>query len=311
MVQRLSSSMMVLSYLARKPLVIGMNYLVRHGVTRTLGDYEPVEGTVYQRTDHVVIQSPRGTETGVILCEADERSKQFLCDPSSGKILRVMTAEDLALEQCRKKQQSHEYDVGVSAIAQLKLQMDLVDVEHLLGDDRIVFYFLVRPPEKRVDFRELVKELAREFHTRIEMRQIGIRDEAKLLADYGDCGKPVCCNTHLTVLPPVSMRMVKPQKSTLDPNKISGRCGRLKCCLRYEYDVYDELQRELPAVGAMIVTKQGKAKVLAQELLARKLLIMYEDHRRVMVPCSEVLTVINQPGPRQRRDTDDETEEDR
>jgi len=290
---------------------MGMKYLVRHGVTRTLGEYEPAEGMLYQRSDRVVIQSPRGTETGVILCEADERSKQFLCDPSHGKILRLMTADDLAKEQCRKKQQCHEYDVGVKAITQLKLQMDLVDVEHLLGDDRIVFYYLVRPPEKRVDFRELVKELAREFHIRIEMRQIGIRDEAKLLADYGDCGKPVCCNTHLTVLPPVSMRMVKLQKSTLDPNKISGRCGRLKCCLRYEYDVYDELQRELPPIGSMIVTKQGKAKVLAQELLARKLLIQYEDHRRVMVPQAEVLSIINQANPRQRRQNDDDTEEDR
>src|SRR5258708_1378999 len=147
--------MMVLVQLARRPLVIGMNYLVRHGVTRTLGDYEPVDGTVYQRADRVVIQSPRGAETGTILCEPDDRSRQFLCDPSSGKILRLMTADDMSLEQCRKKQQCHEYDVGVRAIVQLKLQMDLVDVEHLLGNDRIVFYFLVRPPEKRVDFREL------------------------------------------------------------------------------------------------------------------------------------------------------------
>src|SRR6516225_2341070 len=98
------------------------------------------------------------------------------------------------------------------------------------GGERIVFYFLA---EKRVDFRELVKDLAREFQTRIEMRQIGVRDEAKLLADYGDCGKPVCCNTHMTTMPPVSMRMAKLQKSTLDPSKISGRCGRLKCCLRF------------------------------------------------------------------------------
>ena len=117
--------------------------------------------------------------------------------------------------------------------------MELVDVEHLFGGERIVFYFLA---EKRVDFRELVKDLAREYQTRIEMRQIGVRDEAKLLADYGDCGKPVCCNTHMVTMPPVSMRMAKLQKSTLDPSKISGRCGRLKCCLRFEQDVYEEFQ---------------------------------------------------------------------
>ncbi len=121
-----------------------------------------------------------------------------------------------------------------------------MDVEHLFGGERIVFYFLA---EKRVDFRELVKDLAREFQTRIEMRQIGVRDEAKLLADYGDCGKPVCCNTHMAEMPPVSMRMAKLQKSTLDPSKISGRCGRLKCCLRFEQDVYEEFQKELPPVG--------------------------------------------------------------
>ena len=124
--------------------------------------------------------------------------------------------------------------------------MQLVDVEHLFGGERIVVYYLA---ENRVDFRELVKALAGEFQTRIEMRQIGVRDEAKLLADYGDCGKPVCCNTHLSEMPPVSMKMAKLQKATLDPTKISGRCGRLKCCLRYEYDTYEELQKDLPPRG--------------------------------------------------------------
>jgi cell fate regulator YaaT (PSP1 superfamily) len=274
-----------------------MKYLVRHGATRSLGEFEPAQEMAYQRGQQVVVQTARGTETGTVLCEADERSKQFLVDPTSGKILRLMSSEDHNTTNQRQGQQQREYDIAVRVIQKLNLPMDLVDVEHLFGEERIVFYFLVRPPEKRVDFRELVKELGREFHTRIEMRQIGIRDEARLLADYGDCGKPVCCNTHLSVLPPVSMRMVKLQKSTLDPNKISGRCGRLKCCLRYEFDIYEELQRELPAIGAMIVTKQGKARVLAQELLARKLLVVFEDNRRIMIPAAEVLTVIHAPRP--------------
>jgi cell fate regulator YaaT (PSP1 superfamily) len=124
--------------------------------------------------------------------------------------------------------------------------MQLVDVEHIFGGERVVIYYLA---ESRVDFRELVKLLAGEFQTRIEMRQIGVRDEAKLLADYGDCGIPVCCNTHLVVMPPVSMKMAKLQKATLDPTKISGRCGRLKCCLRYEFETYEQAQRESPAVG--------------------------------------------------------------
>src|SRR5207302_3884861 len=143
------------------------------------------------------------------------------------------------------------FDACREFIARRRLQMDLVDVEAIFGRERMVFYFLA---EKRVDFRELVKDLARQFQTRIEMRQIGVRDEAKLLADYGDCGKPVCCNTHMSQMPPVSMRMAKLQKSTLDPSKISGRCGRLKCCLRFEQDVYEAFQAELPGVGTRIVT---------------------------------------------------------
>ena len=165
--------------------------------------------------------------------------------------------------------------------------MEVVDVEHLFGGERLVFYFLA---EKRVDFRDLVKELAREYHVRIELRQVGVRDEAKLLADYGDCGKPVCCNTHMTTMPPVSMRMAKLQKSTLDPSKISGRCGRLKCCLRFEQDVYEEFQKELPPVGAQVLTGKGKGRVLAQEILARKVLIEFEDGRRLPVAAEEILT---------------------
>jgi cell fate regulator YaaT (PSP1 superfamily) len=167
--------------------------------------------------------------------------------------------------------------------------MKLVDLEHLFGGERVVVYYL---SENRVDFRDLVKQLAGEFQTRIEMRQIGSRDEAKLLADYGDCGKPVCCNTHLSEMPPVSMKMAKLQKATLDPTKISGRCGRLKCCLRYEYDTYEELQKELPPVGVEVITNRGRGRVLAQEILAQQLLVETEDHRRILIPAGEILTVL-------------------
>jgi cell fate regulator YaaT (PSP1 superfamily) len=156
------------------------------------------------------------------------------------------------------------------------------------GDrNKLPIYFTA---EKRVDFRALVRDLASTFRTRIELRQIGVRDEAKLLADYGDCGKPVCCNTHMAVMPPVSMRMAKLQKSTLDPTKISGRCGRLKCCLRFEQDVYEEFQRELPPVGTRVVTSKGQGRVLHHDILARRLLVEFEDGRRLPVPVDEVLT---------------------
>jgi cell fate regulator YaaT (PSP1 superfamily) len=184
------------------------------------------------------------------------------------------------------------------------MQMQLVDAEHLFGNERLIFYYLA---EKRVDFRDLVKSLAKRFHTRIEMRQIGVRDEAKLLADYGDCGKPVCCNTHLREMPPVSMKMAKLQKATLDPTKISGRCGRLKCCLRYEYDTYEEYRKELPRVGVTVVTKQGQGRVIGQEILARKVLVVYEGGRRIIVDPAEILTVVKTTGRGPAR-SDDEHE---
>ncbi len=127
----------------------------------------------------------------------------------------------------------------------------------------LVVYFLA---DGRVDFRQLVRDLAKQFQTRIEMRQIGVRDEAKLLADYGDCGQPICCANFLSKMPPVSMKMAKLQKATLDPSKISGRCGRLKCCLRYEFDTYEALSRELPSPGSMVLTREGNVTVIAQDI---------------------------------------------
>ena len=190
------------------------------------------------------------------------------------------------------EQERSEYATCQLRIVESGLDMQLVDVEHLYGGERIVVYYLA---EGRVDFRQLVKDLAKEFQTRIEMRQIGVRDEAKLLADYGDCGKPVCCNTHLSEMPPVSMRMAKLQKATLDPSKISGRCGRLKCCLRYEYDTYQELQKDLPPVGSEIITENGKARVLAQEILASQLLVQTEGMRRVVIDAADVMAILKKP----------------
>jgi cell fate regulator YaaT (PSP1 superfamily) len=254
---------------------------------RFLGEFQPPEGGTAARGQRVLVRTDRGLELGEVLCEATPRALEMLSEPTSGRILRPFTAEDQAVLQRIRESERREFDTCQGFVTQRKLQMELVDVEHLFGGERIVFYFLA---EKRVDFRELVKDLAREFHTRIEMRQIGVRDEAKLLADYGDCGKPVCCNTHMTTMPPVSMRMAKLQKSTLDPSKISGRCGRLKCCLRFEQDVYEEFHSALPAVGARIVTRKGQGRVLAQEVLARKVLVEFEDGRRILVAHEEILT---------------------
>lgn len=266
-------------------------FIVRHGVMRILGEFEPDPAERrYERGQQVVIQTERGREKGEVLCQATPQTVRMLSEPSKGKILRVLSADDHREQQRLEKCEQGELDRCREFVANRCLQMELVDVEHLLGGERIIFYFLA---EKRVDFRELVKDLAREYRTRIEMRQIGVRDEAKLLADYGDCGKPVCCNSHMAVMPPVSMRMAKLQKSTLDPSKISGRCGRLKCCLRFEQDVYEEFQAALPDVGSRVLTGKGQGKVLGQEILARKLLVEFEDGRRILIAADEILTPLN------------------
>ncbi|MFO0905465.1 MAG: regulatory iron-sulfur-containing complex subunit RicT [Pirellulales bacterium] len=264
-------------------------YVVRYGVMRMVGVFSS-RGDNLRRGTRVIARTNRGLEAGEVLCEATEQALAQLVDPPSGQVLREMTQEDQNEFEHLKSREKDEFAACQRHVEQLKLQMQLVDIEHLFGGERIVVYYLA---EERVDFRDLVKALAGEFQTRIEMRQIGVRDEAKLLADYGDCGKPVCCNTHLIEMPPVSMKMAKLQKATLDPTKISGRCGRLKCCLRYEYDTYEELLKTLPPIGSEVVTTTGRARILNHEILTQQLLVQTEDNRRLMMPVSDVLTVLH------------------
>ncbi len=263
-------------------------YVVRYGAMRHLGVFA-AKGATYRRGTQIIARTGRGMESGEVLCDATEEALAQLDNPQRGSILREQGEDDRREIFRLLDQQRQEFEACGKRIGELGLAMRLVDVEHLYGGERVIVYYLA---DERVDFRELVKQLASEFQTRIEMRQIGVRDEAKLLADYGDCGKPVCCNTHLSEMPPVSMKMAKLQKATLDPSKISGRCGRLKCCLRYEYDTYQELRRELPPIGAAVITENGRMKVLGQEILAGQLLVETEDMRRVIIDASEVLTVL-------------------
>ncbi len=264
-------------------------YIVRYGSMRLLGVFSSRTKDEFDRDEKVIVRTKRGLEVGQVLCEATNQAVAQLRDPIYGTIMRTMSPEDESQVLHMVADSKSEMEICRRVIAQLGLPMQLVDVEHLFGGERIIVYYLA---ESRVDFRELVKTLASELQTRIEMRQIGVRDEAKLLADYGDCGKPVCCNTHLSEMPPVSMRMAKLQKATLDPTKISGRCGRLKCCLRYEYDTYEDLQRDLPPIGSDIVTSNGRGRVLNHEILAGQLLVRMEDNRNIMIDASEVLTVL-------------------
>ncbi|MEM9659108.1 MAG: PSP1 domain-containing protein, partial [Planctomycetota bacterium] len=178
-------------------------YVVRHGVMRSLGVFSAKGGDPYVRGCQVIARTHRGLETGEVLCEANDHVVESMHEPKNGQILREQNEDDRRELLRLLEQERTEHEVCLQRIAELSLEMQLVDVEHLYGGERVVVYYLA---EGRVDFRQLVKNLAKEFQTRIEMRQIGVRDEAKLLADYGDCGKPVCCNTHLSEMPPVSMR---------------------------------------------------------------------------------------------------------
>ncbi len=266
-------------------------YIVRYGLTRQVAEFGVRGRGEYARGASVVVKSDRGHELGEVLCVASDRTREYLgSTESKGNILHELNDQDRKKLDELRLQEPEEFRGGRELIAEHHLAMQLIDVEHLLGDERLVFYYV---SEARIDFRDLVKSLANRFKIRIEMRQVGVRDEAKLLADYGDCGKPVCCNTHLKEMPPVSMKMAKLQKASLDPTKISGRCGRLKCCLRYEYDTYEEHRRELPGVGAFVVTKRGQGKVVAQELLAKKVMVQYEDNRYVLTELAEVVTVVS------------------
>ena len=282
-------------------------FVVRYGAMRLLGDFETRRGTVFRRSEDVVVRSERGVEWGTVLCAATERTGEYLGNTrsNSGRILRIATSEDRRTRSETAEREQQYFTQAAAMISERLVKMQLIDIEQIFGGERLILYYL---SEGRIDFRELVKGMAREFNMRIEMRQIGIRDEAKLLADYGDCGKPLCCNTHLQEMPAVSMKMAKLQKATLDPNKISGRCGRLKCCLRYENDTYEQHRRELPPIGAMVITKSGQGRVISLELLARKLVVVYQDGRRVMTAENDIVTVISRGG-KTRQSDDAESDE--
>ena len=269
-------------------------YITRYGSMRLLGVLATRSEDQYARGDRVVVRTNRGLETGEVLREASENAIKQMKNPSNGQILRRMSLEDSAELERLQDQQKDYFKRSQQIVARLELKMELAEVEKLFGGERLIIYYI---SEDRVDFRELVKELAAEFQMRIEMRQIGVRDEAKLLADYGDCGKPVCCNTHLMQMPPVSMKMAKLQKATLDPTKISGRCGRLKCCLRYEYDTYVSLKEDLPPSGTEVITSSGRGKILNQEILSQQLLVELESGRRLMLHVSEILTTLDRKSP--------------
>ena len=266
-------------------------YIVRFGAMRYLGIFQWHRPRLLTWGTEVVVQSERGREPGVVLRQATPAALGHLKVGHSlprGTILRVMTEADRAELRRLAEQEKEDFRVCQQYVKQFGLAMKLVRVERLLGGERLVVYFTA---ERRVDFRELVRTLARHFKTRIEMRQIGARDEARLLADYGDCGLPICCKTHLSVIPPITMQMAKIQRSSLDPSKISGCCGRLKCCLRYEYETYEEALRQSPPLGARVEGKEGTGVVVGYDLLREQVWVRLDEKGLRLLPIANLRVI--------------------
>lgn len=285
------------------------SYVVRFGAMRHLGVFRWNKPEALRQWAEVVVRTDRGTEAGVVLRRAEPEAFKALGNGvplARGVILRLMNDADRQELRRLAQREREELAVCQELVANLKLPMKLVRVEHLLGGERIIVYFCAA---NRVDFRELVRQLARKFRTRIEMRQIGVRDEARLLADYGDCGKPVCCNTHLVVIPPISMHMAKVQRATLDPAKISGRCGRLKCCLRYEYETYQELLERCPPIGAEVRCGEGVGIVVGQELLREHVWVNFEGRGIKLVPVAELEVLALPAKPQEEQPSEEGGEE--
>ncbi len=225
--------------------------------------YFDPDNNKFEKNSFAIVETARGIEYGQVVKENMMVEDNEVFQPLK-KVIRPATEED-ALQQAEdKKKEKEAFSICEEKILKHGLDMKLVDVEMTFDHNKLIFYFT---SDGRVDFRELVKELASIFRTRIELRQIGVRDEAKMLNGIGICGRPLCCATFLGDFHPVSIKMAKEQNLSLNPTKISGICGRLMCCLKYEEDVYEELNRNLPDVGDMIKTPDGTGEILSVNVL--------------------------------------------
>lgn len=231
--------------------------------------YFDPKGLEIKKGDLVVVETARGMECGVAQYAPKEVAENEVTAPLK-PVLRIATARDKQILEENKEKEKRAYEVCLQKIEKHKLDMNLTEVEYAFDGSKILFYFTA---DGRVDFRELVKDLASTFHTRIELRQIGVRDEAKMLGGLGVCGRPFCCSTFLNDFHSVSIKMAKEQGLSLSPSKISGTCGRLMCCLKYEQEAYLDLLRTTPKVNAVVSTPDGKGVVIDQNLLTGKLTV--------------------------------------
>ncbi len=225
--------------------------------------YFDPNGIQMKKGDMAIVETARGVECGEVAMENREIEDKAIVHPLK-KMIRKATQGDLKKVEENRKKERHAFEICEKKILDHKLEMKLVDVEYTFDNNKILFYFTA---DGRVDFRELVKDLASVFRTRIELRQIGVRDEAKMMGGLGICGRPFCCTSFLGEFQPVSIKMAKEQGLSLNPVKISGTCGRLMCCLKYEQAAYSDLLRTTPKNGAVVNTPEGRGVVVDVNLL--------------------------------------------
>lgn len=233
-----------------------------------------------KKGDHVIVETARGIEYGSVVADPRDVTDDQVVQPLK-PVIRIANADDHARAQRNKEKEKEAFRICLEKIHKHKLEMKLIDTEYTFDNNKVLFYFTA---DGRIDFRELVKDLASVFKTRIELRQIGVRDETKILGGIGICGRPLCCHTYLSEFAPVSIKMAKEQNLSLNPTKISGVCGRLMCCLKNEQETYEYLNRKLPGVGDIVTLPDGmKGEVSGVNVLRQlvKVLVDVNDEKEM------------------------------
>lgn len=241
--------------------------------------FDPVKFHI-KKGAHVIVETARGVEYGTVVGEVKEVPDDRVIQPLK-PVLRIATTRDDEQEAANKVKEKDAFKICLEKIQKHKLEMKLIDAEYTFDNNKVLFYFTA---DGRIDFRELVKDLAAVFKTRIELRQIGVRDETKIRGGIGICGRPLCCHTHLSEFVPVSIKMAKEQNLSLNPTKISGVCGRLMCCLKHEEETYEDLNRKLPSIGDVVTTEDGlKGEVQSVNVLRQlvKVIVTKEDEKEI------------------------------
>ena len=239
--------------------------------------------------DKVIVETERGRALGTVVKQPREITPEQ-APPKLKSILRIAVENDLQMAQSNSLREQEALQFCRQRVKQRNMQMKLVRAEYLFDGSKIIFYFTA---DGRVDFRELVRDLAQHFRTRIEMRQIGVRDEAKQVGGLGICGRELCCSSHLREFVPVSVKMAKAQGLALNPTKISGQCGRLLCCLAYEYDTYNEMKKNLPKCGKKLHIDSGDAEVISRDILAQKVTLRSSNGDRCQMHIEELNKELN------------------